>query len=82
MQTVQLVAQLVDQAQQQAPAGGISADGWKVISVLCGAIGAMFLWVKALIAKIDAVQDARIADLKENATLVREDMKDGKIDGK
>lgn len=79
---VRFVAQLVEQAQQQAPpAGGIGADGWKIISALSAFIGGLILWIKALIAKVDAVQDARIADLQANAALVREDLKDERKDG-
>ena len=76
---VQWIAQAVDLAQQVAPqsaGSGIGADGWKIISALCAFIGGLILWIKALIAKVDAVQDARIADLQANAALVREDLKD------
>jgi hypothetical protein len=80
---IQFVAQAVDLAQQTAPSSdGIGADGWKIISALCAFIAGLIVWIKALIAKIDAVQDLRISDLKDNAALVREDLKDGKIDGK
>lgn len=78
----ELYAQAIGLAGQVAapasPNGGISADGWKVISFLCAAIGAMFLWIKAKDKKIDDLQDARIADLKENAALLRDDDDNGK----
>lgn len=78
----QMIAQAVDLAQQQAPvSGGIGADGWKIISGLCAFIGGLILWIKALIARVDAVQDARIAELQANVALVREDLKDERKDG-
>lgn len=60
------LAQLAEQGQQVAPSGGISADGWKVISFLCAAVGGMFLWLKLKDKRIDELQEARVADLKEH----------------
>jgi len=78
MQTVQLVAQLVDQAQQQAPpSNGIGADGWKIISALCTFIGGLILWLRATIKEVNDAKDARIADLQHNLDVSREDNKAG-----
>ncbi len=44
---------------------GIGPDGWKVISFLCTAIAAMFLWIKALLKTNDEKDAARIADLQK-----------------
>jgi hypothetical protein len=77
-----MMTQVVADLAQQTPSvshGGIGPDGWKIISGLCAFIAGLIVWIKALITKVDAVQDARIQDLKDNAALVREDMKD---DGK
>lgn len=57
---------LQEQAVPIVQGGGISADGWKVISFLCAAVAGMFLWLKAKDKQIDDLQKERIADLKEN----------------
>lgn len=79
-----VVQAAVDLAQQTTSSsqGGIGPDGWKIITVLGGFIAGLIVWIKALIAKIDGLNDARIQDLKDNSALFREDIKDGKFDGK
>ena len=69
-----LFAQLAEQAQQLAPSGGgIGSDGWKVISILSTAIGAMFLWLKLKDKKIEDLQDAQVAYLKDQLKRVMDE---------
>lgn len=60
---------------EQVASGGIGADGWKIISGLCGFIGMLIIWIKALQKAVDDAKDARIADLQHNLDVSREDKK-------
>lgn len=68
-----MLAQILEQVQQQVPSSGIGADGWKVISFLCAAVGGMFLWLKLKDKRIDDLQSEQVAYLKEQLKRVMDE---------
>lgn len=73
----QAAVDIAQQTAQNAPSGGFSPDAWKVISFLCAAVGGMFLWLKIKDKRIDELQEARVADLKDHLKRVMDENEEG-----
>ncbi len=77
MQWMAQAAMDLAQQTQSASGGGIGSDGWKVITFLCAAIGGMFLWLKLKDKRIEEIQDARVADIKDHLKRVMDENEQG-----
>jgi len=53
----------------QLPAGDVSPVCWKLLAVLGTALSAVVVWALSILKEKNAIQDARIADLKDNNAL-------------
>jgi len=55
--------------EPRLPSGDVSPVCWTLLSVLGGALSAVVLWALSILKDRNAIQDARIADLKANNAL-------------